>query len=235
VSSWWVGGGRGHLGGELWMLLLYDSVLPVSRARRLVRWVSTHTCTVWTDTYTCQMCIQFNPCLSAAAEAFAKPRVLARTGAPHSDGSSLRASPFSNSPPLLTAYHQITDLITRLFFALAAVSSIYAWSCGQPRDMTQLDSASNHLECCKPTYRPVLLQGAYNSNIIVFTSSSHANVPLKKSAEERLSRSKAHMPASLKPLNRHSCTYTRVSRGWLCRLPHMIPMTIECGDISNWL
>jgi hypothetical protein len=128
----------------------------------------------------------------------------------------LPASPSSNSPPLPT--HQITNLVTRLFFALAAVSSIYAWSCGHPRDKTRLDSESNYPECCKPTYRPVLLQGAYNSNIIVFTSSSHANVPLKKSAEERLSRSKAHMPASLKPLNRHSrypYMYLHACQPWL--------------------
>jgi hypothetical protein len=67
-------------------------------------------------------------------------------------------------------------------------------------------------------YHLVFLRGAYNSNIIVFTSSSHANVPLKKSAEERLSRSKAHMPASLKPLNRHSrypYMYLHACQPWL--------------------
>lgn len=67
-------------------------------------------------------------------------------------------------------------------------------------------------------YHLVFLEGAYNSNIIVFTSSSHANVPLKKSAEERLSRSKAHMPAILKPLNRHSryvYMYLHACQPWL--------------------
>jgi hypothetical protein len=67
-------------------------------------------------------------------------------------------------------------------------------------------------------YHLVFLEGTYNSNIIVFTSSSHANLPLKKSAEERLSRSKAHMPAILKPLNRHSrypYMYLHACQPWL--------------------
>jgi len=121
------------------------------------------------------------------------------TGAPHSDGPILPASPFSNSPPLPTAYHQTANLIFRPFFSCPGRRVVDI--CMILQSPARHDTTPLRVNLLGMLH---FLQRAYNSSIILFTSSSYANVPLKKPAEARLGRSKAHMPAALKPLNRYS-------------------------------